>query len=120
MWCKHLLTLCLGETLTQNILKGVSASICCLNVCICVRMRAHFYMRVLNGGGRNRLNSSRKKMECVCVCEIQQTAGGLQVQISFPSASLLIKQLNGQKKVVLRVKSVKERGTGTHTNTHSM
>lgn len=39
------------------------------------------------------------------------------MQISFPSASLLIKQLNGQKKVVLRVKSVLERGTGTHTNT---
>lgn len=31
------------------------------------------------------------------------------MQISFPSASLLIKQLNGQKtKVVLRVKSVHE------------
>lgn len=49
--------------------------------------------------------------------EIRLTAGRLQVRISFPSASLLIKQLNGLKKVVLRVKTVKEE---RHRHTHSM
>ncbi len=111
-----LLTLCLGEdTDSEHPQGGVSIHLLpdCVYVCsnACTPLHAH-------GGGRNRLNSSRTKMECVCMCEIQQTAGRLQVQISFPSASLLIKQLNGQKKkVVLRVKPVKERGTDTHANT---
>lgn len=52
------------------------------------------------------------------MCEIT-TAGRLQVQISFPSASLLIKQLNGQKKVVLRVKSVKEKGKDVRAHTQT-
>lgn len=43
------------------------------------------------------------------MCVIQQTAGKLQVQISFPSASLLIKQLNGRRKVILRVKSAEKK-----------
>lgn len=38
MWCKHVMMLCLEETLTQNILKGVLASICCLLALV------HFYV----------------------------------------------------------------------------
>lgn len=41
-------------------------------------------------------------------CTIWTTAGRLQVQISFPSASLLIKLLNGLQKVVLGVKTLKQ------------
>lgn len=48
--------------------------------------------------------------------EIRPTAGRLQVQISSPSASLLIKQLNGLAKVVLRVKTAKE-GRHGHART---
>lgn len=63
-------------------------------------------------------SAHKKKKWSMCVREIQLTAGRLQVQISFPSASLLIKQLNGLKKVVLRVKTVKEeRHRHTHTST---
>lgn len=105
MWCKHVVILCLEKTLTQSILKEmVSDSFFCLCVC----------------SGWEQVNSSQLKM--VRVCEDQQTAGRLLVQISFPLASLLIKQLNGQRKVVLRVKSVREKDTytvHTHAHTHS-
>lgn len=54
------------------------------------------------------------------MCGIKQTAGRLQVEISFPSASLLIKQLNGQKKKVVLGVKYDERKIHTHTHTHSM
>lgn len=51
------------------------------------------------------------------MCGIKQTAGRLQVEISFPSASLLIKQLNGQKKKVVLGVKYDERNIHAHTHT---
>ena len=43
MWCKRVLLLCLAQTLTPNILKGVSASICCLRVCMWLNVHKLFF-----------------------------------------------------------------------------
>lgn len=42
------------------------------------------------------------------------------MQISFPSASLLIKQLNGKRKVIQRVESVKEKDTRCAHTQHAL
>ena len=59
---------CLAQTLTPNILKGVSASICCLRVFMWLNV--HKLVFFLNGGGQNRLTAlTKKKKKKRCVCE---------------------------------------------------
>jgi len=113
LWCKDVLILCLEETQTLNILKGGGCR-CFFCAFVCVHFRVH----VLCDRGRNRLTALIRRW-WECVRSSKQLAGRLQVQIRFPSAPLLIKQLNGQRKVMLRVKSVKEKDTLSHTLTHT-